>query len=103
MLDAERITVRQGELVRAHPGRCSWPGPGGRCATPASSCPSPSAPDDYGSSATFDPLYYLVVASRHLASGQLGAPATWQAFAGLVPLTALTLWWSTSVFGQAVS
>ena len=51
----------------------------------------------------FDPLYYLVVASRHLASGQLGAPATWQAFAVLVPLTALTLWWSTSVFRQAVS
>jgi ABC-2 type transport system permease protein len=50
-----------------------------------------------------DPLYYLVVASRHLAAGGLGAPATWQAFAVLVPLTALTLWWATSVFRQAVS
>jgi ABC-2 type transport system permease protein len=50
-----------------------------------------------------DPLYYLVVASRHLAAGVLSGPATWQAFAVLVPLTLLTLWWATSVFRKAVA
>jgi ABC-2 type transport system permease protein len=51
----------------------------------------------------FDPLYYLVVASRHLAGGHLAVSATWQAFAVLVPLTAVTLYWATSVFREAVS
>lgn len=50
-----------------------------------------------------DPLYYLVVASRHLAAGGLGASATWQAFAVIAPLTTLSLWWATSVFREAVS
>jgi ABC-2 type transport system permease protein len=51
----------------------------------------------------FDPLYYLVVASRHLAAGGISNSETWQAFAVLVPLTGLTLWWATSVFREAVS
>lgn len=50
-----------------------------------------------------DPPYYLVVASRHLAAGGLGAPATWQAFAVIAPLTAVSSWWATSVFREAVS
>ncbi len=53
--------------------------------------------------AHFDPLYYLVVASRALAVGQLGSAVVWQAFAVLVPLCGLVLAWATGVFRQAVS
>ncbi len=53
--------------------------------------------------AHFNPLYYLVVASRALAVGHLGDPAVWQAFAVLVPLCALVLVWATRVFRRAVS
>lgn len=50
-----------------------------------------------------DPLYYLVVASRSLASGDLGSSATWEAFAALVPLCCLTLAWATRVYRRAVA
>ena len=53
--------------------------------------------------AHFNPLYYLVQASRVLASGTLTGPAVWQAFAVLVPLCALVLAWATSVFRKAVA
>ena len=53
--------------------------------------------------AHFNPLYYLVVASRALAAGHLGDPAVWQAFAVLVPLCAVVLAWATRVFRRAVS
>ena len=53
--------------------------------------------------AHFNPLYYLVVASRTLSAGTLATSATWQAFAVLVPLCALTLAWATRVFRQAVA
>ena len=53
--------------------------------------------------AHFNPLYYLVVASRSLAVGHLGDPAVWQAFVVLVPLCALVLVWATRVFRRAVS
>jgi ABC-2 type transport system permease protein len=53
--------------------------------------------------AHFDPLYYLVAASRSLAVGSLGSPAVWQAFAVLVPLCAVVLAWATAVFRRAVS
>ena len=53
--------------------------------------------------AHFNPLYYLVQASRVLAGGTLTAVAVWQAFAVLVPLCALVLTWATRVFRQAVS
>jgi ABC-2 type transport system permease protein len=53
--------------------------------------------------AHFNPLYYLVVASRALAVGHLGDTAVWQAFAVLVPLCALVLVWATRVFRRAVS
>ncbi len=53
--------------------------------------------------AHFNPLYYLVVASRALAVGHLGNSAVWQAFAVLMPLCALVLIWATRVFRRAVS
>jgi len=53
--------------------------------------------------AHFNPLYYLVVASRALAAGHLTAPAVWQAFAVLMPLCVLVLIWATRVFRRAVS
>jgi ABC-2 type transport system permease protein len=53
--------------------------------------------------AHFNPLYYLVAASRVLAAGRFDNPAVWQAFAVLVPLCALVLAWATRVFRKAVS
>ncbi|HMK96202.1 MAG TPA: ABC transporter permease [Acidimicrobiales bacterium] len=53
--------------------------------------------------AHFDPLYYLVDASRDLSAGSLATTATWQAFAVLVPLSALTVAWAANVFRRAVS
>jgi ABC-2 type transport system permease protein len=53
--------------------------------------------------AHINPLYYLVQASRVLASGTLSAAAVWQAFAVLVPLCALVLTWATRVFRTAVA
>lgn len=53
--------------------------------------------------AHFNPLYYLVEASRSLAVGHFGGSAVWQAFAVLVPLCVLVLAWTTRVFRRAVS
>ena len=53
--------------------------------------------------AHFNPLYYLVVASRALAVGHFADPAVWQAFAVLVPLCVLVLAWATRVFRKAVA
>jgi ABC-2 type transport system permease protein len=53
--------------------------------------------------AHFDPLYYLVTAARSLGYGTFTGGATWQAFAVLVPLCALTLTWATRVYRRAVS
>jgi len=53
--------------------------------------------------AHFNPLYYLVPASRVLASGTLTGTAVWQGAAVLVPLCALVLAWATSVVRRAVS
>jgi ABC-2 type transport system permease protein len=53
--------------------------------------------------AHFNPLYYLVVASRVLASGTLTGPAVWEGAAVLVPLCALVLAWATAVVRTAVS
>jgi ABC-2 type transport system permease protein len=53
--------------------------------------------------AHFNPLYYLVVASRVLASGTLTGTAVWQGAAVLVPLCALVLLWATGVVRRAVS
>jgi ABC-2 type transport system permease protein len=53
--------------------------------------------------AHFNPLYYLVEASRVLAGGTLAAAAVGQAFAVLVPLCLLVLAWATGVFRKAVA
>jgi ABC-2 type transport system permease protein len=53
--------------------------------------------------AHFNPLYYLVQASRVLASGTLSGTAVWQALAVLVPLCAIVLTWATRVFRKAVA
>jgi len=53
--------------------------------------------------AHFNPLYYLVAASRLLANGHFSGHQVWQAFAVLVPLCALVLAWATRVFRRAVA
>ncbi|MBO0830803.1 MAG: ABC transporter permease [Actinobacteria bacterium] len=53
--------------------------------------------------AHFNPLYYLVVASRALASGTLTGTAVWEGAGVLVPLCALVLAWATTVVRKAVS
>lgn len=53
--------------------------------------------------AHFNPLYYLVSASRALATDGFGRPEVWQAFAVLVPLAVLTLAWATRIFRRAVA
>lgn len=53
--------------------------------------------------AHFNPLYYLVQASRVLASGTFTGTAIWQAVAVLVPLCVLVLCWATRVFRKAVA
>ncbi len=53
--------------------------------------------------AHFNPLYYLVAASRQLAAGHLGASQVWLAFAVLVPLCVLVVAWATNVVRKAVA
>jgi ABC-2 type transport system permease protein len=53
--------------------------------------------------AHFNPLYYLVQASRSLATGSFGNDAVWQAFAVLIPLAAVVVAWATRVFRKAVA
>jgi ABC-2 type transport system permease protein len=53
--------------------------------------------------AHFNPLFYLVQASRVLAAGTFSGDTVWQAFAVLGPLCALVLLWATRVFRRAVA
>jgi ABC-2 type transport system permease protein len=53
--------------------------------------------------AHFNPLYYTVAAARSLAAGPLTGTAVWQAFAVLVPLCAVVLYWATTVVRKAVA
>jgi ABC-2 type transport system permease protein len=53
--------------------------------------------------AHFNPLYYLVTASRSLAGGNFSSGHVWQAFAVLVPMCGLVLAWATNVFRKAVA
>jgi ABC-2 type transport system permease protein len=53
--------------------------------------------------AHFNPLYYLVTASRTLALDTFSGNALWQAFAVLTPLCALSLAWATRVYRRAVA
>jgi ABC-2 type transport system permease protein len=53
--------------------------------------------------AHFNPLYYLVEASRSLGAGAVTTSEVGLAFAVLVPLTGLSLWWATGIFRRAVA
>lgn len=53
--------------------------------------------------AHFDPLYYLVVAARSLAAGDITSTHVVQAVAVLVPLFIAMVWWATSVYRRAVA
>ena len=53
--------------------------------------------------AHINPMYYTVEASRVLATGVLGSAETLTAFAVMVPLTVVVLWWATSVYHKAVA
>ena len=50
----------------------------------------------------FSPLYYTVDASRALAAGAISDNSVWIAFVIFIPLTAITLWWSTWVYKRAI-
>lgn len=50
----------------------------------------------------FNPLYYTVEASRLLAGGTIFATNVYIAFAVVIPLTFLTMWWATRIFKKAV-
>jgi ABC-2 type transport system permease protein len=53
--------------------------------------------------AHFNPLYYLVGASRVLAAGTLTGTAVWEGALVLIGLSALVLSWATNVVRRAVS
>jgi ABC-2 type transport system permease protein len=50
-----------------------------------------------------NPLYYVVEAGRALANGQIGVNAVGVAFAVMLPLTIIVLWWSMRIYSKAVS
>jgi ABC-2 type transport system permease protein len=52
--------------------------------------------------AHLDPLYYAVEAARDLSAGTIDSAAVGQGFIILGLLTAITLWWTTRVFGRAL-
>lgn len=53
--------------------------------------------------AHFNPVYYVVEASRSLASGNIGSVEVGYAFLALIPLTLLTVSWATNVFKKAIT
>ena len=53
--------------------------------------------------AHINPMYYTVEASRLLGAGQIAGRQTLVAFAVLIPLAALTLWWATGVYKKAAA
>lgn len=53
--------------------------------------------------ADFNPMYYVVEASRVLAGGTINNSAVWQGFLVMIPLTVIVLWWATGVYRKAVS
>lgn len=61
------------------------------------------APDWMQVIAHFNPMYYAVEASRVLANGVIQDTQVWLAFIVMIPLTALVLWWSTTIYRKAVS
>jgi ABC-2 type transport system permease protein len=53
--------------------------------------------------AHLNPLYYLTESARSLGAGHVATHQVGLAFAVLVPLCILTLWWATGVFRKAVA
>lgn len=53
--------------------------------------------------AHFNPVYYVVEASRALAVGNLGSIEILYAFCALIPFVLLTLFWATRVFKKVVT
>lgn len=53
--------------------------------------------------AHLNPAYYVVEASRVLASGTIGDMKVFLAFAVMLPLLAITLYWATNVYRKAVA
>lgn len=53
--------------------------------------------------AHFNPMFYVVEASRVLTTGTIFDTAVLEAVCVMLPLTALALWWATGVFRKAVA
>lgn len=53
--------------------------------------------------AHFNPMYYVVEASRVLATGVVNSSKVWLAFVIMIPLCALVLFWATRVYRKAVA
>ncbi len=53
--------------------------------------------------AHINPLYYVVEASRVLGTGTIGDTEVFKAFAVIVPLVIVTLFWATRVYRKAIS
>ena len=53
--------------------------------------------------AHINPLYYAVEASRVLSRGVIGGPEVIKAFAVIVPLAVVTLYWATGVYRKAIA
>jgi len=53
--------------------------------------------------AHFNPMYYVVNASRVLAAGSIQNAQVWQAFLVMFPLLVVVLWWATRVYGKVVA
>jgi ABC-2 type transport system permease protein len=65
--------------------------------------PMSLAPDWLRIIAYINPMYYTVEASRVLAKGSIVCIETIMAFAVMIPLAVLVLWWGTGVYRKAVS
>jgi len=61
------------------------------------------APDWLRNLAHINPMFYTVEASRVLHRGEILSAEVITAFAVIVPLTAITLWWATRVYQKAVA
>jgi ABC-2 type transport system permease protein len=53
--------------------------------------------------AYFDPVYYAVEGARALMNGQPNAAVVYQAFAVMIPVTALVFWWTIRSYRTVVS
>jgi len=61
------------------------------------------APDWLRGLVHINPMYYTVEASRVLYRGDINNSETIVAFAIIIPLTAVALWWATRVYNKAVA